>query len=138
MLVSAFATNPYYMNIMGGFLGISAAAVTPSAVGLLGAAYPKPSRRKNRAFSVMGAANPIGFVLGSIIAGAIAKPFDWRRAYITLAIIGVVITAMACWSIPLATVLHYEHSDARTLRQFDIFGSLLNISGLIILTAALT
>lgn len=86
----------------------------------------------------MGAANPIGFVLGSVLAGAISKPFQWRGAYIALAIIYVVITLMAFWSIPSATVLQDERRDASILTSFDFVGSFLNIAGLTLLSAALT
>lgn len=138
MLISAWATNPLYLIIFGALLGICAAAVTPAAIGLVGAVYLKPTRRKNRAFASLGAANPIGFVLGSIIAGAMAKPFGWRGAYITLAIIFVVITVIAFLATPASVALGSTRSEVSIVKSFDFLGAVLNIAGLTLLITALT
>jgi hypothetical protein len=43
-LLAAFAQNPYWMDIMCGLIGISSAMVVPPAIGIMGAAYGRPSR----------------------------------------------------------------------------------------------
>lgn len=65
-----------YLDIFGGLLGLWSAAAVPPAVGILGAAYVVPSKRKNYAFACFSAGNPIGFVMGCIFSGIAAKLFS--------------------------------------------------------------
>ncbi len=58
VLLVAFAQNPFWMDIICGILGISSAMVVPPAIGIMGAAYDVPSKRKNLAFSAFSAGNP--------------------------------------------------------------------------------
>lgn len=78
VLLLGFATNPFWMDIVLGVLGISCAMVVPPAGGILGAAYEKPSKRKNMAFAAFSAGNPTGFVLGSITCGIATMLFSVR------------------------------------------------------------
>lgn len=78
VLLLGFATNPFWMDIVLGVLGISCAMVVPPAGGILGAAYEKPSKRKNMAFAAFSAGNPTGFVLGSITCGVATMLFSVR------------------------------------------------------------
>lgn len=76
VLLLGFAQNPFWMDIVLGVLGISCAMVVPPAGGILGAAYEKPSKRKNMAFAAFSAGNPTGFVLGSITCGVATMLFS--------------------------------------------------------------
>lgn len=76
VLLLGFAKNPFWMDIVLGVLGISCAMVVPPAGGILGAAYEKPSKRKNMAFAAFSAGNPTGFVLGSITCGVATMLFS--------------------------------------------------------------
>lgn len=78
VLLVGFAQNPFWMDVVLGVLGISCAMVVPPAGGILGAAYGKPSKRKNLAFAAFSAGNPVGFVLGSITCGIATMLFDVR------------------------------------------------------------
>lgn len=75
-LLLGFAQNPFWMDIVLGVLGISCAMVVPPAGGILGAAYGKPSKRKNMAFAAFSAGNPTGFVFGSITCGICVRIFN--------------------------------------------------------------
>lgn len=79
VLLLGFARNPFWMDIVLGVIGICCAMVVPPAGGILGAAYGKPSKRKNLAFSAFSAGNPAGFVLGSITCGIATRLFDVRN-----------------------------------------------------------
>jgi hypothetical protein len=46
--------------------GLGAAANTPSGIGLFVAHFPQGSRR-NKAFGVLGAGQPLGFILGLVL-----------------------------------------------------------------------
>lgn len=78
VLLLGFARNPFWMDVVLGIIGICCAMVVPPAGGILGAAYGKPSKRKNLAFSAFSAGNPTGFVLGSITCGVATRLFNVR------------------------------------------------------------
>ena len=48
LLVTGFATNAIYMDVLCGFLGLCSAGAIPPAIGILGAVYKTPSKRKNK------------------------------------------------------------------------------------------
>jgi MFS family permease len=48
-LIAGFARSAIYLNIFVGLIGVACAAAVPGAIGKLGAVYPNPSYRKNRA-----------------------------------------------------------------------------------------
>ncbi|KAI0457522.1 MFS general substrate transporter [Xylaria acuta] len=139
-LVVAFAQNPFWMLIVCGVLGIPAAMVVPPAIGILGAAYATPSKRKNAAFSSFSAGNPLGFVFGTILCGIATQLFNWRAAFILLSIIWAVFTVFAFWAVP--NVETFERAPLRqrlgALKQFDYLGTVLTIFGTGMFTAGLT
>ncbi|KAL3447107.1 major facilitator superfamily-domain-containing protein [Aspergillus insuetus] len=72
-LACGFAPDGVTLIIFTALMGLfSAAAVTP-AVGTLGAVYSVPSKRRNRAFACFSAGNPLGFVVGTLIAGVVLE-----------------------------------------------------------------
>ncbi|KAI0398840.1 major facilitator superfamily domain-containing protein [Xylaria palmicola] len=139
-LLVAFAQNPFWMLIVCGVLGIPAAMVVPPAIGILGAAYATPSRRKNAAFSSFSAGNPLGFAFGTIFCGIATQLFNWRAGFILLAIIWAVFTVFAFWAVP--NVETFERAPLRqrlgALKQFDYLGTILTIFGTGMFTAGLT
>ncbi|KAI0915027.1 MFS general substrate transporter [Ustulina deusta] len=139
-LLVAFAQNPFWMLIVCGVLGIPAAMVVPPAIGILGAAYAMPSKRKNVAFSSFSAGNPLGFVFGTILCGIATHLFNWRAAFILLSIIWAVFTIFAFWAVP--NVETFERTPLRqrlgALRQFDYVGTVLTILGTGMFSAGLT
>ncbi|KAI0875882.1 major facilitator superfamily domain-containing protein [Hypoxylon argillaceum] len=139
-LLVSFAQNPFWMLIVCGVLGIPAAMVVPPAIGIMGAAYATPSKRKNAAFSSFSAGNPLGFAFGTILCGIATQLFNWRAAFILLSIIWAVFTIFAFWAVP--NVETFEHSSLRgrlaALRQFDYLGTVLTILGTGMFAAGLT
>ncbi|TGJ82330.1 hypothetical protein E0Z10_g6426 [Xylaria hypoxylon] len=139
-LVVAFAQNPYWILIVCGVLGIPAAMVVPPAIGILGAAYATPSKRKNAAFSSFSAGNPLGFVFGTILCGIATQLFNWRAAFILLSIIWAVFTVSAFWAVP--NVETFDRAPLRqrlgALKQFDYVGTVLTILGTGMFAAGLT
>ncbi|KAI0022755.1 MFS general substrate transporter [Xylariomycetidae sp. FL0641] len=140
VLVVAFAQNPFWLLIVCGVLGIPSAMVVPPAIGILGAAYSAPSKRKNMAFSAFSAGNPLGFVFGTIICGIAAQLSSWRAAFVTLSIIWAVFTVFAVWAVP--NVENFDRAPLRerlsTLKSFDFVGTVLTIFGTGMFTAGLT
>lgn len=76
VLLVGFAQNPFWMDVVLGVLGVSSAMIVPPAGGILGAAYGRPSKRKNLAFSAFTAGKSLGTVAGSITCGIAARLFN--------------------------------------------------------------
>ena len=136
-LIAGFSTNAMYMDVFGGLLGLWSAAAVPPAVGILGAAYKMPSKRKNKAFACFSAGNPVGFVMGSILSGVAAHLFNWRASFYLLAIIYGVIFIAAIFTVP-RTQAETEKFTVKTLKRFDLFGILLSIAGIALFCSSLT
>ena len=141
-LITSFARNPFWMDILCGVLGLASAMVVPPAVGILGAAYRVPCKRKNFAFACFSAGNPLGFALGSFATGVASKIFDWRASFIFLCMLWAVFTVACVWIVP-GNVESYEPAPFRTraweaTKKFDIVGTVLTVLGVGFLTAALT
>jgi MFS family permease len=136
-LIAGFATNAMYLDVFGGLLGLWSAAAVPPAVGILGAAYSVPSKRKNKAFACFSAGNPVGFVMGTIFSGVAAHLFDWRASFWLLAIIYAVFFVAAIWTVP-KTQVETERLSWGVLRRFDLFGILLSMAGIALFCSSLT
>ncbi|KAL7898740.1 MFS general substrate transporter [Trichoderma sp. SZMC 28014] len=140
-LILGFSRNPFWMNILCGFLGLFSAVIVPPAIGILGAAYSEPSKRKNWAFACFSAGNPVGFGLGSIIMGISARIFDWRAGFFFFTILWGLLAIVSIWVVP--DIEAYEPGPFRQrlrggLKQFDIVGTALTIIGVGLFTTGLT
>lgn len=143
ILLASFAQNPLWMDIVLGFAGISCAMVVPPAVGILGAAYGPPSKRKNLAFSAFSAGNPLGFVLGSITCGIATRIFNWRASFILIAILWAVFTLTAFWAVPSGVESFAKDEPLKQrvsgfFKRFDTLGAVLTFLGTGLLAAGLT
>ncbi|ROV94357.1 hypothetical protein VPNG_09387 [Cytospora leucostoma] len=142
VLLVGFSQNPFWMDVVLGVVGISCAMVVPPAGGILGAAYGKPSKRKNLAFSAFSAGNPIGFVLGSITCGVATRLFNWRAAFYFIAMLWAVFFLHALWAIP--DVEAFDRGVALKQRlsvffkRFDTVGAILTLFGTGMFTAGIT
>jgi MFS family permease len=141
-LLVAWAQNPFWMDVVCGIIGVSSAMVVPPAIGIMGAAYDRPSKRKNLAFSAFSAGNPLGFVIGSVVSGLANMAFNWRASFVLIAILWAVFTVLAFWTIP--SVEAYPAGQpvrerlARFVKTFDFVGTALTILGTGLLTAGIT
>ncbi|KAK1752141.1 putative major facilitator superfamily protein [Echria macrotheca] len=141
-LLGAFARDPLWMDVVCGAVGVCSAMVVPPAIGIMGAAYGVPSKRKNLAFSAFGAGNPLGFVFGSILSGVATKIFGWRAAFVLIAILWACFTVLAFWTIPRVEAYPVGQPLKTRLRlfvrTFDSVGTVLTIFGTGLLTAGIT
>lgn len=109
-------------------MGLVSACAVPAAVGILGAAYEKPSKRKNYAFACFSAGNPLGFVFGTIFSGIATQLFSWRASFWLIAIIYVFFTIIAIFFV-LKDESVKDDLSAGTLKKFDILGTVLIVGG---------
>ncbi|KAK4240889.1 major facilitator superfamily-domain-containing protein [Achaetomium macrosporum] len=141
-LLVAFARDPFWMDVVCGIMGLCAAMVVPPAIGIMGAAYGEPSKRKNLAFSAFSAGNPLGFVFGSVVSGVATMVINWRASYVLIAIVWVVFAVVAVWTIPKVEAYPRGRGLGERAREFvstfDFVGTGLTIAGTGLLTAAVT
>ncbi|EFW17306.1 hypothetical protein D8B26_000044 [Coccidioides posadasii str. Silveira] len=137
VLAAGFAPNALFLDIFSGLVGLCSAAVVPPAVGALGAAYDKPSKRKNIAFSCFSAGNPLGFVGGAIISGVASRLYNWRASYWALAAVYAIFSVMTIWTVP-PDAHPREKLSWEALKKFDLVGSMLIVTGLALFSSSLT
>jgi MFS family permease len=64
-IVTPFVPNEIGFDILRGLNGLAAAAMAPTALGILGTTFP-PGKMKDVAFGCFGAGAPLGGVMGNI------------------------------------------------------------------------
>ena len=136
-ITAGFAKTGISLDILTGFLGLFSASAVPPAVGILGVAYEKPSKRKNAAFACFSAGNPLGFVFGTIFGGIAANLFGWRASFWLIAIIFLAFTIIGVFTIPKDWT-DKETFNWEAVKRFDIVGTLLTVCGIGMFSAALS
>lgn len=136
-LVAGFSKTPIALDVLNGVMGLMTASSVPPAQGLLGTIYEKPSRRKNAAFACFSAGNPLGFVFGTIFSGIASDLFNWRASFFLLAIIYLVFSVIAIFTVPKDTTAK-ETFSWDTVKKLDPVGVVLTIAGIGLFCAALS
>ncbi|KAJ1025852.1 hypothetical protein NDA16_002478 [Ustilago loliicola] len=78
-------------------LGLAAAMLIPAGVGILGSSIPE-GPIKNRSFALIGAAQPVGFILGLVLGGLLAT--RWRIIFWILGAFAIACGLCAYVSLP--------------------------------------
>lgn len=78
-------------------LGLAAAMLIPAGVGILGSSIPE-GPIKNRSFALIGAAQPVGFILGLVLGGLLAA--RWRIIFWILGAFAIACGLCAYVSLP--------------------------------------
>ena len=138
LLITGFAINAIYMDVLCGLLGLCSATAVPPAIGILGAVYQKPSRRKNRAFACFSAGNPLGFVTGLLVSGIATAAANWRASFWVLTVIYGAFSVAAWRTVPRDDGQTKMKLNRETLSRFDFLGTFLVVSGIAMFTSALT
>lgn len=136
-LGAGFAKDPITLDVINGVMGVFAASAVPPAVGMLGVAYERPSKRKNSAFACFSAGNPLGFVFGTIFGGVATNLLGWRANFYLIAIIFFVFTIIGWFTIPKDWT-DKQSLSWTTIKHFDIVGTLLTVCGIGMFSAALS
>lgn len=136
-VATGFSQTGIGLDALNGVLGLASASAIPAALGILGAAYDKPSKRKNYAFACFSAGNPLGFVFGCILGGVATQLASWRATFWSLAVVFPLTTISAGVATP-ADKSEKIPWRLSTLKRFDFMGTLLTVSGVALLSAALT
>jgi MFS family permease len=136
-LATGFAPSAIFLDTFNGLLGLMSAAAVPPASGILGATYGRPSKRKNYAFACYSAGNPVGFVVGSIASGIVTKLFNWRASYWFLAILYLVFTVTAWFTVP-KDLDEPDPLNWAAIKRFDVVGAASTVAGVAMFSSAMT
>lgn len=134
---AGFSKTGITLDILNGILGIFSASVVPPAQGMLGVIYSQPGKRKNKVFGCFSAGNPLGFVFGTIFSGLATQIFNWRASFWLLAIVYLVVSVVAIFTVPNDESKKVT-LDKETLKRLDLPGTGMTILGIGMFCAALT
>ena len=130
---AGFSVYPGYQiffDICRAMQGIGPALLMPNALALLGRAYPQ-GNKKNIVFSIFGSVAAAGFVIGAAFGSVFAELLWWPWAFWSY---GAAAFGLCCLSL---LVIPAELSQRPAVRPgFDLAGSLLVISGLVLVNIA--
>lgn len=129
-----WAHNPVLMIVLCAFLGLGTAVITPPAVGAIMATYPE-GRRRNKVTGALGAGNPIGFIVGSMSAGASSEIYGWRAPFLTLSVIFTLMCALCLWALPKIPA---SGNTMTELKRFDWLGTFLTVGAMALVCTGLT
>ncbi|KAI0409178.1 aminotriazole resistance protein [Xylaria palmicola] len=135
-VVCAAVHDKVGLNIGRAFQGLGAAAAIPSAQSILSLTFDDPHKR-NIAFAMWGASGSTGFVLGPIIGGVFTTLVSWEWIFWFLLIFQGVLEILAILLLPPSPREHNIRWSELVSRT-DLLGSLLSLSGLVLLVYALT
>ncbi|KAH8102271.1 major facilitator superfamily domain-containing protein [Cristinia sonorae] len=123
-VAAALAPNAWTFILFFAFQGIGSAANTPAGIAMISSYFP-PGKAKNRAFSILGAGQPIGYIVGLILGGILAQSsISWRAIYGLQAGFGLVFCVLG-WM-----VLPEDQAEKRYSKGLDWVGALLSTGGL--------
>ncbi|TCD68852.1 hypothetical protein EIP91_009566 [Steccherinum ochraceum] len=123
-VAAALAPNAWTFILFFAFQGIGSAANTPAGIAMISSYFP-PGKAKNRAFSILGAGQPIGYIVGLILGGILAQSsISWRAIYGLQAGLGLVLCVMG-W-----IVLPADQAEKRYNKGLDWIGAILSTGGL--------
>ncbi|THH29699.1 hypothetical protein EUX98_g4482 [Antrodiella citrinella] len=123
-VATAFAPNAWTFILFFAFQGMGSAANTPAGIAIISSYFP-PGKAKNRAFSILGAGQPIGYIVGLILGGILSQsPATWRAIYGLQAGLGLVLCVLG-W-----LILPTDQAEKRYNKGLDWVGAILSIGGL--------
>lgn len=133
MTGSSLNGQKYLFFVSRALAGLAVGALTSASISLLGQVY-SPGLRKNRAFSLMASASPLGFWVGCMQGGALAAHRNW--IFYSFSFLTAIAFASAIYFVP-RDAAKTSASNA-SLHQFDLLGAGLAVLGSGTLVAGVT
>jgi MFS family permease len=129
-LAAGLAAAPSMLIVARAGQGVGAAAIGPTAIALMAAAFPEGPQR-TRAFAVNGALLSLGFMVGTIGGGIVTNGLSWRWTMLLLVVMGSVVLLGAVALLP-------KDGGRRSAGRVDAPGALLVGGGLFALVYAVS
>lgn len=108
--------------------GVGVALFVPNGRAMLERAYHQPCKRKTIVTGLYGAAVPLGFVAGGVMASMLAMETSWPWIFWTEAVVCLVLTSVAIMVLP-PTERKIRRVEDSLWRQLDGLGIVLGVSG---------
>ncbi|KAL4942340.1 hypothetical protein BDV06DRAFT_235503 [Aspergillus oleicola] len=165
VFAAGWAADGMMLIVFTALMGLfSAAGITP-AVGQFGAVYSTLGRRRNRAFACFSAGNPLGFVVGTFVAGVVLEitgtesGTGWRVCFWVFSVLCACFAGLVAWTVPsdkrikaggangngsgsgtgtVSDAGNDRMSAWEVLKRFDLLGALLVTGGVSAVSAGLT
>lgn len=131
--ITYFASSPVYFFIFRGFQGLGSAFVIPNAVAILALLY-EPGHEKTIVFAIFGAAQPVGFALGSVMGAFFTRTDNWFWMYFFTFGICALLTMLGFVFIP--TDKKNEKINEPEDDSFDLLGAFTGVLGNFLFNAA--
>jgi predicted MFS family arabinose efflux permease len=132
-IIPPFIPNEIGFDILRGLQGLAAAAMAPTALGILAGTFP-PGKTKDIAFGCFGAGAPLGGIFGNIFGGVVGEYLSWKWVFWMFGIISAISTVASYLVIPLPP----PQPEPIMRNTVDWIGGTVITVGLIILLFALT
>jgi predicted MFS family arabinose efflux permease len=132
-VITPFIPNEIGFDIFRGLQGLAAAAMAPTALGILASTFP-PGKMKDVAFGCFGAGAPLGGVFGNIFGGVVGEYLDWRWVFWLFGIIAGISTVASYFVIPIPP----QKPEPVMRNTVDWIGGTVITVGLIMLIFALS
>lgn len=120
-LVIPFSPVEECFLVLQAFQGLSAAALVPSAIGILGSVFPA-GKERTYAFVTFSAASSAGSVLGNVAGGAIGSFLSWKWVFWISAILAGGVTIAAFMVAPAARQI--DGDEGAKNRSVDWIGGI--------------
>ena len=122
-LACGLANTPLQLIIFRALQGIAIAACLPSAVGILSRSLAPGTNRRNLAFAVLGAGQPMGFAVGLVLSGLILRSLSWRWTFFISSMINAVVVLAGIFSLPKDKIGKIKVMEV--INSLDIVGGIL-------------
>ncbi|KAL4989259.1 major facilitator superfamily-domain-containing protein [Aspergillus falconensis] len=159
VFAAGWAPNGPSLIVFTALIGLFSAAAVSPAVGQLGAVYSELSKRRNRAFACFSAGNPLGFVVGTFVAGVVVEISGasasngrgWRVCFWVFSVLCTGFAGLVAFTVPSDAKIGTRPAAAivaggqgsgvsgwEVLKRFDLLGALLVTAGVSLVSAGLT
>lgn len=142
-LVGQYTTSYIGYDITRGLIGIGPAILLPNAIAILARLYPPNSIKKSIAFCSFAATAPGGCVVGAVFASLLADnpSLGWPWSCYIFAIVLFIVLLSTFAVIPTdaevaAIVKRDQGAPPDERRKFDVWGTVLGVSGLVLFNFA--
>ncbi|MFB9681127.1 MFS transporter [Streptosporangium vulgare] len=129
-LVGGFATGSIVLIVARALQGLSAAAVAPAVLAMIGADFPEGEPRA-KAMGVFGAVSSVGFAGGVLAGGVLTEVFGWRAVMFINVPVGIAMVVRAA--------IRLDDDSVRTRSaRIDVPGAVLVTASMCAIAYALT
>lgn len=134
VLACALSQTGIQLIMFRAMQGIAVSFCLPTAVSITTTSFPA-GKRRNLGLSFMGAGQPIGFLIGSVLGGILIDTIGWRTGYYMCTAANFLLCFISFWGLPIDRVPQVTWSRFKS--DIDWVGALIASTGLGLLSYVL-